>query len=196
MKHKFKKSMFVCLLAVLLITAAAAVLAAPLIINPVLYPQRYQETVGFYAEQYGLDENLIYAFIKTESSFNPQAESSVGARGLMQITEETFLWIKTKIAPNEEITFDDMYDPETNIRFGTYLVAASLQRYGGDVRTAAAAYHSGWGTVDTLLLDERYSADGKTLTDFPYTQMNLYTKKIQKNYEKYNQIYREVKNHE
>ena len=69
----------------------------------------------------------------------------------MQITEQTFDWIKGKIAPEEPLTFDDLYDPETNIRFGSYFVSCCLLRYQDDLSTAAAAYHSGWGTVDALL---------------------------------------------
>ncbi len=51
--------------------------------------------------KYNIDPMILYAFIRTESNFNPNAESNVGARGLMQITEITFDWIKMKIAPNE-----------------------------------------------------------------------------------------------
>ena len=53
----------------------------------------------YYADKYGLEYAQVYAIIKTESGFKPNALSAVGARGLMQITEETFDWIKTKIAP-------------------------------------------------------------------------------------------------
>lgn len=56
-----------------------------------------------------------------------------------------------KIAPTESLTFDDLYDPETNIRFGSYFVSYCLDRYSGHLATAAAAYHSGVGTVDGLL---------------------------------------------
>ena len=86
----------------------------------------------------------------------------------MQITEITFDWIKTKIAPDEPLTFDDLYDPEVNIRFGSYFISYCLQRYDDDLATAAAAYHSGLGTVDTLLADSQYSQDGKVLDAFPY----------------------------
>ena len=73
----------------------------------------------------------------------------------MQITEVTFDWIKMKIAPTESLTFDDLYDPETNIRFGSYFVSYCLDRYSGHLATAAAAYHSGVGTVDGLIGQER-----------------------------------------
>ena len=71
------------------------------------YPLKYTEYVEKEAAANGVDPLLIYAVIRTESGFDPGAESSVGARGLMQITEVTFDWIKSKIAPGEDLTFDD-----------------------------------------------------------------------------------------
>ncbi|MDD4850810.1 MAG: lytic transglycosylase domain-containing protein [Gemmiger sp.] len=153
------------------------------------YPQKYSEYVEYYAGKYALDPLLLYSFIRTESNFSPGAESKAGARGLMQITEVTFDWIKSKIAPTEDLTFDDLYDPETNIRFGSYFVSYCLLRYQQDIATAAAAYHSGWGTVDGLLADSKYSPDGKVLTTFPYTQMRLYVHKITTSYAQYQSIY-------
>ena len=76
------------------------------------------------------------------------------------------------------MTFDSLYEPEVSIRFGCYYLHLCLVRYGGDVPTAAAAYHSGWGTVDTLLEKAEHSADGVTLQGFPYNQMNHYVYKI------------------
>ena len=107
------------------------------------YPQKYSEYVTYYADKYQIDPMMLYAVIRTESGFDPQAQSGVDARGLMQITEETFDWIKTKIAPEEDLVFEDLYQPETNIRFGSFYFTRCLQRYDGDLATAAAAYHSG-----------------------------------------------------
>ena len=143
------------LLAVLLAVGAALALAGRGAIEQMEYPRRYQEYVEYYADKYSLDPLLLYAFIRTESNFDPNAESDVGARGLMQITSDTFDWIKSRIAPTEDLTFDDLYDPETNIRFGSYFVAYCLLQHS-DLGTAAAAYHSGLGTVGELLADPAY----------------------------------------
>ena len=153
------------------------------------YPMKYQEYVTYYADKYSIDPLMLYSFIRTESNFDPKAESNAGARGLMQITEVTFDWIKSKIAPTEDLTFDSLYDPETNIRFGCYFVSYCLLRYQDDLATAAAAYHSGWGTVDELLAQPEYSADGKTLDHYPYPQMRQYVKKITESYQRYQEIY-------
>ena len=155
------------------------------------YPVEYQALVEQYCQEFSVEPALCYAVIRTESSFNPEATSSIGARGLMQLTEETFDWIKLKIAPSEDLTFDDLYDPETNIRFGTYFVSYCLLRYHDDLATAAAAYHSGWGTVDNLLSQAEYSSDGETLDHYPYPQMRLYVRKITNSYQRYQDIYNE-----
>ena len=154
-----------------------------------LYPRKYEALVEQWAQTYELDPLLVDAFIRTESGFDPQATSSVDARGLMQMTEETFLWLRSKIAAEEDLTFADLYDPEVSIRFGCYYLHLCMQRYKGDVATAAAAYHSGWGTVDALLRLEEHSADGETLQGFPYNQMNHYVKKITSCYANYQRIY-------
>lgn len=155
----------------------------------VVYPKRYDMEITYWAEEYGLDPYLIFAFIKTESGFDPLVDSYAGARGLMQLTEETFEWIKLKIAPYEEITYEDLYNPNTNIRFGGYFLALSMEKYHGDISTAAAAYHSGWGWVDGLLADGSYSTNSNYLTSFPNDQMGHYVYKINKNYRAYRELY-------
>ena len=132
---------------------------------------------------------LVYSFVRTESGFDPDATSSVEARGLMQMTEETFLWLRSKIAEGENVTFGDLYDPAVSLRFGCYYLHLCMERYGGDVATAAAAYHSGWGTVDALLQKEEHSADGITLQGFPYNQMHHYVEKITACYAVYQNLY-------
>ena len=62
----------------------------------------------------------------------------------MQMTEETFLWLRSKLGLGEEVSFGDLYDPDVSIRFGCYYLHLCLVRYNGDISTAAAAYHSGW----------------------------------------------------
>lgn len=177
---------------VLLVLAAMVALSVPPVRQGVerkLYPRKYQDLVEQWAQTYELDPLLVYSFIRTESGFDPDATSTVEARGLMQMTEETFLWLRSKIAPDEDLTFGDLYDPAVSIRFGCYYLHLCMERYSNDVATAAAAYHSGWGTVDNLLQMEEHSADGVTLQGFPYNQMNHYVKKITSCYAAYQRIY-------
>lgn len=190
---KRRKNILAPLLAVLLVLALAGTLLFSAFrekIDRWEYPQHYTEYVEYYAGKYDIDPMILYAFIRTESNFDPDVDSNAGARGLMQITEVTFDWIKTKIAPTEELTFDSLYDPETNIRFGSFFVSYCLKKYDNHLATAAAAYHSGLGTVDGLLGQEAYSTDGVTLDHYPYPQMRLYVKKITESYQHYSEIYK------
>ena len=191
-KKSVLRAVFPKVLGVLLVLALAGTLlfaAFQKRIERWEYPIQYEEYVTYYADKYSLDPLVLYSFIRTESNFDPMAESEAGARGLMQITEVTFDWIKSKIAPTEPLTFADLFDPETNIRFGSYFISYCLLRYEDDLPTAAAAYHSGWGTVDELLAQPEYSADGQTLDHYPYPQMRLYVRKITHSYQRYQEIY-------
>ena len=192
-KTKKKRPLFLRLVLVLLALAVAGTVLLSAFRDKIEqweYPLHYQEYVEYYAGKYGIDPMILYAFIRTESNFDPNVDSNADARGLMQITEVTFDWIKTKIAPTEDLTFDDLYDPETNIRFGTYFVCYCLKKYDNHLATAAAAYHNGLGAVDALLTKTQYSTDGVTLEHYPYPQMRQYVKKITESYQRYSEIYK------
>ena len=141
-------------LVVLVCIAAVLLTALPPLAREadrLLYPRKYSRQVEQWAAEYELDPLLVYAFIRTESGFDPAATSSVEARGLMQMTEETFIWLRSKIAPDEGLLFANLYDPETSIRFGCYYLHLCMERYNGDVATAAAA----WITTHRFVVNMR-----------------------------------------
>lgn len=143
----------------------------------VLHPTDYDEYVYKYSEKYEVDSDLVFAVIKTESNFNPDAESQVGALGLMQIMPETFEWLQTY--KNDKVTMDYtyLYDPEVNIEYGCIFLQFLLEKYSCE-ETAVAAYNAGFGSVDNWLADENYSHDGKTLYDIPYPETKTYVQKV------------------
>ena len=188
-KKKHNRNIYIVLAVVLCLAGVFFVKDAVRAVEEMAYPRTYAALVQQYAAEYGVDENKVYAIIRTESGFKPEAESKVGARGLMQITDETFLWIKSKIAPGDEVTSENFFLSLHDARSGSAVVASCIANSGGGFYPAAAAYHSGMGLVDSLLQKAEYSADGKTLTAFPYEQMNLYVHKVNKNYQKYLALY-------
>ena len=66
------------------------------------YPIEYPEYVTYYADKYSIDPLMLYAFIRTESNFNPKAESDAGARGLMQILSVTVYCATMRILPLQQ----------------------------------------------------------------------------------------------
>ena len=153
-----------------------------------VYPIGYSDMVETASMEIGIDKYLIYAVIRTESNFNAEAESEVGARGLMQLMEDAFDWVKFRMEDDRSVTYDDMYDPGYNIEYGSFLLKLLYEEYG-DERTALAAYHSGRGSVNGWLEDKNYSSDGKTLDKIPSDTTEHYVKKVMTAYEGYTNLY-------
>lgn len=151
------------------------------------YPLEYSEYVEEAAKKYDLDPALIYGVIHTESRFNPDAGSSVGARGLMQIMPETFDWLMEKRGEKGKYTADDLYDPEVNIDYGCYLLRYFLDYYGNE-QCAVAAYNAGF-EVSNWLDDPNCSSDGMTLDVIPYPETSDYVEKVESAKDKYNELY-------
>lgn len=184
----------------IILVIAAVLIIAGIIINHLVwkdtrrmllastYPLQYSEYVEKYASEYNIDKYIIYAFIKTESGFDPNAVSDIGARGLMQLMEPTFDWVKFRLGDGDEVIYDNMFDPETNIRYGAYLVDYLVDRFGS-VDTAAAAYFSGVGEVSGWLEDSGYSADGIHLDNIPSRNCSHYVNKINTALSIYRELY-------
>ena len=151
------------------------------------YPKKYPEEIALAAEKYDLDENLLYAVIHTESGFQADAVSSVGARGLTQIMPETFEWLQNK--RGENYPNEALFEPAISIDYGAYFYKLLLTKYDGDIQTAAAAYHSGTGQVAKWLQEPENSKDGKTLLKIPGKNAKHYAQKILTAMEKYQEIY-------
>lgn len=148
------------------------------------YPVKYQKYVIKHSTEYDMDPRFVYAVINTESQFNPKATSDFGARGLMQLMEDAYDWVKLKLDDQREHTYDDMYDPELNIQYGAYMLKYLYDRYNS-YELAAAAYHGGMGAVDSWLADGTIDADNFRLEDVPSDVTAHYIRKVMKAYDKY-----------
>lgn len=153
------------------------------------YPIKYQQYVDNYAKQNGLSPSFVYAVIRCESSFDPNALSSIGARGLMQLTPETFWWVQGRLKVKPQLSDDALYDPETNIRYGSALLSELISEFGTR-ETALAAYHAGRSNVKKWLADPRYSHDHVTLYHIPFADTRAYVQKVLRTQEIYRKLYK------
>jgi len=148
----------------------------------------YSEEIEAYSEIYGLDPYLVAAIIKTESGFDKDIVSSMGAVGLMQIMPDTGKWIAEKLEIsnfNEEI----IADPEINIRMGTWYLKKLSEDFNGDYILVLAAYNGGPGNVTKWLEDEKYSSDGENLHKIPFKETKSYVQKVKFNHRIYKYLY-------
>ena len=150
------------------------------------YPKQYSALVEQNATDFNIDKNLLYALIKTESGFDKNAVSSVGAKGLTQITQETFEWLQSKTGDSYEE--GALFNEEISIYYGAYFLNMLLDEFG-NTQTALAAYHAGRGKVNEWLADPTISPDGVVLESIPYEDTAAYVKRVMRNYERYNKIY-------
>ncbi len=151
------------------------------------YPLEYTDLVNKAAKEYNLQPALIYGVIHTESRFNPDAGSSVGAVGLMQIMPETFDWLQEKRGESGKYTTEDLYTPSVNIDYGSYLLRYFLDYYGNE-KCAVAAYNAGF-EVSNWLEDSNCSPDGMTLDVIPYPETSEYVVKVENAKQKYIELY-------
>jgi soluble lytic murein transglycosylase-like protein len=100
---------------------------------PAPVPRYLATIITSAAKKYGVDPNLIAAMAFRESSFNSSAVSSRGAQGIMQLMPRTARALGVKNA----------FDPQESIFGGTKYMKSLLDRFGGNVDVALAAYNAG-----------------------------------------------------
>jgi soluble lytic murein transglycosylase-like protein len=126
-------------------------------------PDEIDRLVSANAATWNVDPSLIKAIIANESGFNANATSNVGAQGLMQLMPGT--------ATGLGVT--DAYDPAQNVWGGTRYIKGLLDRFGGNVQLAVAAYNAGPGAV------EKYNGVP------PYAETQNYVQNVLASFAKY-----------
>jgi soluble lytic murein transglycosylase len=160
---------------------------APLPFWPLSYPRPYTATVEAAAAEFEVDPRLIWAVMREESRFDPEALSYVGARGLMQIMPATQDWIAEQWG--EAIPAGDAFAPETNVRMGAWFLRFLLDYFDDDLELAVAAYNGGAGSVDSWLADPLVLDRDDWLRWIGFGETREYLGRVLLSYQVYQQLY-------
>jgi soluble lytic murein transglycosylase len=157
------------------------------------HPFHYQELIEREAYDNNLHPAFVAAIVLNESSFNPGAVSSRGARGLMQMMPDTAEWVFGSLNVSGEYSFDLMFDAEMNVEFGCWYLNYLSEKFGGDPVLVAAAFHAGQTTVENWLSNEEYSSDQRTiaLDDMYDGNTKAYVEKVLNAFAVYRRLYYE-----
>ncbi|HWP49417.1 MAG TPA: transglycosylase SLT domain-containing protein [Candidatus Limnocylindrales bacterium] len=156
------------------------------------YPLAYEKEIQKYSEKYRLDPFLVAGLIRQESGYNVKSLSPSNAMGLMQIIPPTGKYIA------EQVNFrgfhpDLLYEPETNIAFGTWYLAYLLNRFNGNLFKAVAGYNAGPGAIERWWKDfERLDSD-EIVENIPFRETRNYVKLVLRNWNVYRRIYGSTK---
>ncbi len=141
----------------------------------VLFPFRYIKKIQKYSK--AIDPILILSLIRQESAFNPNAKSSAGARGLMQLMPATAKQYKKRLKAHQ------LTNPSLNLRIGIKYLKKLLKKYDGNLIHTLAAYNAGEGRVKRWM-------KGAFLEQDPLLSIEAIPFKETRNYVKY--IYRNI----
>jgi soluble lytic murein transglycosylase len=141
-----------------------------------LYPQPYDAEVLMAAQLTGLSPQLIYSVMRQESLYRPDAISSAGARGLLQMLPETARrtaskWKRPRPAP------DDLFDPVINVPLGAANLRSLIDRFGGQTLVALAGYNAGPNAAARWLPGESLDPD-IWVENIPYNETRTYVQRI------------------
>lgn len=153
------------------------------------YPIGYKSMILEYSKEYNLDPYLVASIINVESKFDKDAISQKDARGLMQISPSTGKWA-SEVLEIENYNEDILFDPDTNIRIGTWFLSTLFKEFDGNLDLVLAAYNAGSGNVNKWLSDEKYIDDKNNLAIIPFKETEDYLVRVNKSYKIYSTVYK------
>lgn len=144
------------------------------------YPMPHLQTIIQRSRAVGIDPAYVYGLIRQESRFVTNAQSGVGAAGLMQIMPKTAQWTAKHIGLTDFKPYQ-IVDLDTNIAIGTGYLKLILDTFAGSMPMAAAAYNAGpsrprsWRSTGTAMEAAIW------IESIPFAETRDYVKKVMAN---------------
>jgi len=143
----------------------------------VRFPLSYTDKIHENSEQNNLNPVIVYGLIRRESAFNEKATSPTGARGLMQIMPRTGRDIARGL--NERWRGkNSLYNPVTNIKYGSYYYQKLLTQFDGHYALALAAYNAGPERVKRWLPEDKTIPADIWIETIPYRETRDYVSTV------------------
>jgi soluble lytic murein transglycosylase len=152
------------------------------------WPTAFDRTVERVARAHGVDPALVYAVMREESGYQPDALSVVGARGLVQIMPDTGRRLAADLGANR---FDpaELFVPERNLELGALYLSQLVGRFDGRLSAAIASYNAGPEAVARWFAAERGRDDDEWVESIPYDQTRSYVKRVLRSVHVYRALY-------
>jgi soluble lytic murein transglycosylase len=148
----------------------------------VAYPTAYLPVIRTYAGS--VDPFLAAAIIREESQYDIRALSRVGAVGLMQVMPATAQTMAKKNGTGD-VGREDLFDHETNIRFGVKYLGQLLEQFSGNVTQVVASYNAGPQAVSAWTIKYADKDPDEFVEMIPYLETRQYVKRVLRSYREY-----------
>jgi soluble lytic murein transglycosylase len=153
----------------------------------IIYPLQHRDALVAQARSRALDSSLVAAVIWQESTFDAGAVSRAGARGLMQVMPATGRQLSRGLGRRQRTS--DLHDPATSLELGTLYLRQMLDRFGGRVEQALAAYNAGPHRVATWTAGRPDMPAEEFVESIPFTETRNYVMSILAHREHYRRLY-------
>jgi len=160
----------------------------PIVYWQLEFPRPYWEEIKKDSAASEVDPFLTASLIRQESEFNPNALSKANAWGLMQLLPSTAKTL-AKRRGEKHFSTNELLNPSTNLALGIVDLRQSIDRYGGQVEYALAAYNAGDTPVRQWIAMNDYKDIPEWVESIPYTETREYVQSILRNREMYRAIY-------
>jgi soluble lytic murein transglycosylase len=153
-----------------------------------LFPRPFWKDLKKFAEANELDPYLVASLIRQESEFNPGAVSRANALGLMQLLPSVGKSTARQLRVRGYST-NSLFVPSTNMQLGTKYFRMMVDKFGGQVEYALAAYNAGSNRVDDWMANGKYADIPEFVESIPFTETREYVQAIMRNAKVYKQLY-------
>ncbi len=152
-----------------------------------LFPQPFQSDVQKASQEFSVPSELVYAIMRQESSFNPEARSGADAFGLMQVIPE----VAKKAAPLAKINFEspeELYRPDINVPIGTAFLRELFQKYSDQYIPTIASYNASEKAILSWYKTRYHGDSVEFIEEIPYEETRGYVRLVLRNFLFYSRI--------